>query len=403
MNKLHRTPTWRWVVPAATAALIIGGGAALGAVTADAAAPLPARSAAQLLADVHSSEVTGLSGTVVQTSDLGIPDLPSIGGAPMLGGMGSSDLTALISGTHTLRLWYAGPQQVRLALLGSLGESDIIRNGADLWTWSSTSNTATRYPLPSDGRTTDHGSSATGPLGSAVPMSPQQAADRALSAISSSTQVSTDSGATVAGRPAYELVLRPKDARSLVAQVRIAIDATEHVPLRVQVYATGQADPAFQIAFSSVDFSRPDPAEFVFDPPPGATVDQAGAAGGSVAEHKPAATAGSHPAGTRLVGSGWTSVLVTSADPGMGELLPGAQPGGTSPASGTPTRSPHPTTGRADNPLGRVLGALPRVSGSWGSGRLLRSSLFSVVITDDGRMAVGAVAPDLLYRALGSA
>jgi hypothetical protein len=50
-----------------------------------------------------------------------------------------------------------------------------------------------------------------------------------------------------------------------------------------------------------------------------------------------------------------------------------------------------------------VLAALPRVSGSWGSGRLLRSSLLSAVITDDGRLAVGAVAPDLLYQALGSA
>ena len=32
---------------------------------------------------------------------------------------------------------------------------------------------------------------------------------------------------------------------------------------------------------------------------------------------------------------------------------------------------------------------------------LLAGTAFSAVITDDGRLAVGAVKPDLLYRALG--
>jgi hypothetical protein len=47
-----------------------------------------------------------------------------------------------------------------------------------------------------------------------------------------------------------------------------------------------------------------------------------------------------------------------------------------------------------------LLKSLPAVSGSWGSGHLLRSSLLSVVLTDDGRIAVGAVAPQMLYDAL---
>jgi hypothetical protein len=47
-----------------------------------------------------------------------------------------------------------------------------------------------------------------------------------------------------------------------------------------------------------------------------------------------------------------------------------------------------------------VLKSLPTVSGSWGSGTLLRSALFSVVLTDDGRVAIGAVPPSVLYDAL---
>jgi hypothetical protein len=54
-----------------------------------------------------------------------------------------------------------------------------------------------------------------------------------------------------------------------------------------------------------------------------------------------------------------------------------------------------------------VLNALLRsatpVSGTWGSGRLLRTSLVSVLITDGGRMFAGAVQPSVLYAAAGQA
>ena len=53
-----------------------------------------------------------------------------------------------MSGSHTMRVWYAGPEHVRLALLGQFGESDLIRNGTDLWAWSSKNNTATHVALP---------------------------------------------------------------------------------------------------------------------------------------------------------------------------------------------------------------------------------------------------------------
>ena len=43
---------------------------------------------------------------------------------------------------------------------------------------------------------------------------------------------------------------------------------------------------------------------------------------------------------------------------------------------------------------------LQAVSGSWGSGRLLAGTAFSAVWTDDGRLAVGAVRPDVIYQAL---
>src|SRR4249920_2304409 len=137
MSKNSSRPLVRWAVPVAVSLAVVAVGALVRLLPASADAVLPPRSAAQLLVDVQTARLDGLSGTVVERSDLGLPDLP------IPGGMGSSNLTTLVAGTHTLRLWYAGPTKVRMALLGTLGESDVIRNGADLWTWSSDQNTAT--------------------------------------------------------------------------------------------------------------------------------------------------------------------------------------------------------------------------------------------------------------------
>ena len=49
-----------------------------------------------------------------------------------------------------------------------------------------------------------------------------------------------------------------------------------------------------------------------------------------------------------------------------------------------------------------MLKTLPAVSGSWGSGHLFEGTLVSVVITNDGRVAAGAVTPATLYAALGT-
>ena len=55
---------------------------------------------------------------------------------------------------------------------------------------------------------------------------------------------------------------------------------------------------------------------------------------------------------------------------------------------------------RADPDLA-ILGALLRsakpVHGTWGSGRLLTTSLVSVLITSNGKILIGAVTPSVLY------
>jgi len=367
MTPLDRRPALRWLVPAAVAVALVGGGSAIGAISAAARGGLPHRTAAQLLVDVQNARLDGLSGTIAQSSDLGLPALPGMGS-------GSSDMTSLVSGSHTLRLWYAGPEHVRLALLGTLGESDLVRNGTDLWTWTSADRSATHRKLAAG-----DGSHAPAKVPAVGAMTPQQAADAALKAITPSTKVTTDGTAVVAGRSAYELVLQPRDARSLVDSVRIAVDGKTHVPLRVQVLAKGGGDPAFEVGFTAFDPTSPSLSVFRFNPPPGTKVTHGTTAiPGSRAPRDHAAPSGtgkdtgSGTASPKVVGTGWTTVVVTKAPT---SALPGS--------------------------LGTLLPKLPKTSGAWGSGHVLQGTLFSAVLTDDGRVAVGAVAPQMLYDALG--
>lgn len=391
MSVFTARPALRWLVPAATALAVIGGSVAFRAVAASAEPSLPPRTAAQLLVDLQSAQLDGLSGTVAQRADLGLPALPTTGG------QGSSELSSLISGSHTLRVWYSGPDKARVALLGTLGQSDVIRSGKDVWTWNSRSNTATHRTLTDTDDGPGHrGDRPAAPgVPTALPSTPQEAADLALKAIDPSTVVTTAGSARVAGRPAYELVLAPRDTASLVGQVRLAIDATEHVPVRVEVYARNASQPAVEVAFTQVSFARPDDGQFRFAPPPGVTVTEEGATPGGQPADAPKPADGTRPAdgpgpGTAVIGTGWTSVLVSRA------------PVAAAPAAaGGPARDRDRGQPRPDDAgqLAAVLQGLPKVSGSWGSGRLLSGKLFSVLLTDDGRVLAGAVSADRLYQA----
>ena len=410
-------PRARWILPVAAVG-VIGATALTVNQSANADSGLPPRTASQLLADVRSSDVSSLSGTVVQTSDLGLPELPGLGGS-VGGGSSSSSLTSLISGTHTWRVWLDGPTRQRLALIGSNGESDVIRNGSDVWMWSSADKSAVHHTLTSDqvrAGGAGHlpgglagsapsgtpsgmpGGTATGMPGTlppGAPRTPDEAAAAALALMGQDTAVTTSGAASVAGRSAYELVLTPKDKTTLVGSVRIAIDSEVHVPLRVQVYSTKRTNPAFEVGFTAVDFAKPDARQFAFTPPAGTTVTESGKLGTKGGSPSPTApTSPTKPAlpstgqgAPKIVGTGWSTVVVAPFS------LPTA-PNASSGTSGSGSESAAQLNG--------ILKALPTTSGTWGSGHVLEGTLFSVVLTTDGRVAVGAVPPAQLYSALAA-
>ena len=384
----------RWAVPAGV--LMAAGGVLAGSVipAAEAAPLLPSRTPAQLLAALaRRTPAAPLTGTIVETASLGLPALPSAGDP--------ASLPSLLNGSHTIKVWYSDPAHYRLAVPQSMSESDVVRNGSSVWLWDSAGNTVTHMPLPAD--------AAVPPL----PPTPQQAARQVLATVGPTTAVSVDRTVTVAGEAAYQLVLAPRSSGSLIGQVRIAIDARHSVPLRVRVFARSAASPAIQVAFTSVSFARPAAANFAFRPPAGAAVTRLRAGAGSNTPGQ-VAHGTSVANGVRVIGRGWLAVagLPPSSLPSLAGAAPPGGSGGqglgpfrsssqsAAPGSGAPGGSGNPVFG---GDTGAILGALlqsaPRVSGPWGSGRLLRTSLVSVLITSQNRILIGAVTPDVLYRA----
>ena len=292
----------RWAIPAGAVALAGALTAGTMISTAQASPELPVRTPAQLLAAVagRTAPLPALTGTVVETASLGLPQLP--------GSTDPNSIMTLLAGSHTIKIWYADPTHIRLAVPVTMSETDVIRNGRQGWVWQSSSNTVTRMQWPAQ-----EGQAARPPaaLPSQLPLTPQQAASQALKAVGPSTRVSVQRNVTVAGQPAYQLVLSPKAGGSLIGRVAIAIDATKNVPLRVQVFAKGAASPAFQVGYTSISFVKPAAANFSFTTPAGAKVKMVSPPRETSG---PTSAKGKRASGEpQVIGKDWLSVAVLPA------------------------------------------------------------------------------------------
>jgi hypothetical protein len=267
----------------------------------------------------------------------------------------------------------------------------LVEDGTTLWRYDSASRTATA--MPHDG--------AKAPTSAPV-ADPATAARALVGAVRQSSTVAVDGTATVAGRPVYELVLTPKPTeRTLLREVRVAVDSAARVPLQLSVLANGSADPALQIGFTKLDVGAQDPALFRFVPPQGVTVKKP-APGQARPEHAPEQAPGQAPeqatgqapqgkpdagAMMRTVGEGWDTVVVGQ--------LPAAGP--------APADRPKAAPGRGDasaDPLALVRQIGRPASGPWGNGWVVQTTVGTVLVASDGRVAAGAVPQQVLEQAL---
>ena len=280
-------------------------------------------------------------GTVELDNNLGLPALP--------------DAPQAANGTSTARIWSGGDDKGRVAAPDRRRRAHARLRRHD--------------PLGVELRR-PHGRPRTRRDRDAQPRRPDRRPPRRrIAKLRATSTVAVDGTASVAGRDAYELVLTPAPTeRTLLREVRVAVDAEKRMPLRLTVLAAGSTEPALQVGFTELKFGPQDPALFTFTPPPGATVTDAparDAAAGPRRRAPPSVTAGT----------------LSRSCAGPRTRL---------------RRRPHP----ANRPPRTCPPSARPVSGAWGSGRLITTAVGSAIITDDGRVAAGAVPEQVLTEAL---
>lgn len=357
------TSVKRWA-PFASVPIIAVAAAIAIPMTTNAAQDLPEKTPQQLLEFVADSDVTAFSGAFTQTSDLGLPDLSSLGSGSTAGADGDAFMSALIelaTTSNDARIYADAEQGARLQVLDQLDERDVIATADDgVWIYDSGEKTALHVT---------QGSSDASTPPADVP-TPSSVAEKLLDSVDDTTTVAVGSNGTVAGRAVYELVLTPRDGDTLVGDVTISVDGETGMPLGIAVTAEGASSPAFSVAYTSVDYSTPDASLFTFTPPAGVEVTEKAIPADAHSDgeaHDDSTTPGdaaSEGPDVTTTGTGWGTIVELAADDASASLE--GLDGITTPVDG---------------------------------GRVLSSSLVNVLITDDGRLFAGAVSVDALESA----
>ena len=345
-------PWVRWL-PAAVVPVAIAAGAIIAPLAAG-AADLPSKTPDEVLRLMAASETRSFSGTVEQTSHLGLPTLPSVGSGPG----SSSDQSAastleLLTADHTANVYVDGPTRMRVQVLDQLAERDVIRNGTDVWLYQSKGEQVTHATVPAR---------ATESAPDAAATTPSALAQHFLAAVDPSTSVTLGANTSVHGRDAYDLVLTPRTDATLVGSVSIAVDGDD-----------GSAAPGHDRCPGPEHPRVPGRVHIVLPVRSGGRATsrsprlrgRRSPSSRSVGGHKPhSATAHPKPS---VSGTGWDAVV--------------SLPAGSVPAGLTSS----PLYGELTTPVD--------------GGRAFSTALVSVLVTDDGRVFAGAVPVQTLQAA----
>lgn len=355
-------------------------------------------------------EIQGFSGTIVKTSELGLPPLQmsSMMNEDMIKEMeeklpeGFEDFVPslieqnaitqaveLIAGTHKIRV-YASNEGARVQVLDTMSQRDVVINKDEFWFYDSRKATAiTGAIVPMDqaeleGAQTE-AEAKLQEYAAQIQLdisNPEAVANYLMEQIGESTSVSVGKDHRVAGRTAYQLIAQPNADNSLIESVIVSVDSENGMALDVKVYSKEQELPALHVGFESISFEVPSASMFSFTPPAGTIVEtmevpaeleaqleklKAEADLSDVTDEQKAALRAEIEAkygpapSTELIGEGWESVVYLSAIPSQVpmELL--------------------------ENELFADL--MTTVAG----GKVFSTPVMNILITDSGKVYAGAV------------
>ena len=284
----------RWMPAVVTPAVI----AAISLVPLQAnAVDLPDMSAEELMVMMMDAQPTEFSGTILKTSNLGLPALelssmvseedaermrekmpeefadfaPEVIEQNLL-----TEAMELVTGEHRVRV-YVGETGMRAQILDMMAQRDLIVSGNTVWTYDSREQVAMYAEL-------DEEKLAEGKVEAEAEISayiaeigldltdPQAVAEYLMSQVGDSSEVTVGTDHYHAGRTAYQLIVTPNSEVSLVDSIVVSVDSETGMPLALSVYSTEQAEPAMEVGYESISFGDQDESMFSFTPPAGTQV-----------------------------------------------------------------------------------------------------------------------------------
>lgn len=392
----------RWI-PAVMAPVLVAASAVGFSVSANAAIDLPDKSASQILQLINTNPDLAFSGRVVKKAALGLPPMnimPDISQAsidqmaksmpkemmdflPKASAQGELALALeFFAGVHTANIYVDGVNKARLQVLDLISERNFIRNGSDLWFYDASKalvkhsviDPAQEAQAKKDALGLFNANSAKLPFDAT---SPAAVADYFLSEAGKDTVFTVGKDAKIAGRGVYQITGAPRNAGSLVASVTMSVDAATGFPLAVVVKAVGESTPAFEVAFESITFAKPDASNFNFVVPAGSKVEEVPVPTRDAIEKLAAGKAPTaadkaraQAEAEKLIAQGWSAVVEVPTD-----------------------MVPAQITQLKENALFAEL--TKPVAG----GRIFSTTLMNVFIADDGRIFAGSVTQQRLLEA----
>jgi outer membrane lipoprotein-sorting protein len=394
----------RWI-PAVLAPALIATTAIGLSVSANATVDLPDKSASQILQLVNTNPDIAFSGKVVKKAQLGLPPMnimPDISQSmideaaknmpeemmdflPQASAQGSIALALeFAAGTHRANIYVDGVDKARVQVLDMLSERNFIRNGSDLWFYDASKQVVKHSVISASDE--DEAKNQALALWNAnstkLPFdvtSPAAVADYFLAQAGKDTVFTVGSDAKVAGRGVYQLNMSPKSSGSLVESIALSIDAATGLPLAVSVKAVNESAPAFEIAFESISFEKPDAANFNFVVPAGAKVEKVSLpskqdleknSGKALTEEDEKLASAELE---KLMAQGWAAVVEIPAD-----------------------KVPAEISALKANKLYTEL------TKSVAGGRIFTTALMNIFFADDGRIFAGSVTQQRLLEAARS-
>ena len=181
----------------------------------------------QLENRILGSQRMSFSGYAESDATFGLPPLPAF-----------SSVTPLLDGVTRMRVWQASPDHWRVDTLSDAGENDAYQAGSNAFVWDSGEQLLTGIYGPQVIR-----------LPRAADLVPSALAIRVINEAGPGAKLSVLPPRRVAGESAAGLEIAPASRRSTVARADVWASPATGLPLLVEVFNRGSAEPALETQF----------------------------------------------------------------------------------------------------------------------------------------------------------